>query len=126
MISIQAHSEPIYGLDLTVIRCPKRELNVALGRVIRKFGIEVAEDVATPEDYIGGFAMFSPETKHAIVWINTGQPRKERAKAALHEALHVTLQMLRHVGLESSDESDEAFTYYNTWVTGCLLDGRKA
>lgn len=39
-----------------------------------------------------------------------------------HEALHVTSRVLRGKGLRLCDESEEAFTYYQSWILQSLLD----
>lgn len=39
-----------------------------------------------------------------------------------HESLHVTSKVLRGKGIKLSDESEEAFTYYQTWILQSLLD----
>lgn len=49
-----------------------------------------------------------------IVITDKGEYKWEAVLA--HESLHVTSRILRERGLELTDESEEAFTYYLGWI----------
>lgn len=110
---IKVISDPIYNIDIHFIfDLPK---NKAIPYLEKKWGINFEHhwDKA-------GFA-YGEDSDYFIVLPDTKRTWDVSTILA-HEGLHITSRVLRRKGLVLSDESEEAFTYYLTWILQALTD----
>lgn len=108
----QRWSDPIYGVTFRLRVGPY---------AVTKSWVEECDITAEP----GGAAQvwFIPERMTALIWVSPDFDNAlQVAVMAAHEALHLTLEMSRVVGLQLSTKSEEAFAYYLGWVAGEITE----
>lgn len=100
----------LYGIKTTLLYSKDDEVIIDyLGKIMGK----------DYEDYLNGAGFFcSPDLFNFYIIIN--KHTIEWQKTLVHECLHVTSRALRARGLELTDESEEAFTYYHAWLVSEL------
>lgn len=107
-------SEPIYQTDIHFIFDMPQDKTLAY---LKKYFIPMNLD----EHWEKAGIMYNDDPNYFII-IPDKKPKWDVSTIIAHESLHVASKVLRGKGIKLSDESEEAFTYYQTWILQSLLD----
>ena len=107
-------STEIYGFSLKVVI--EHDLKAAVA-YISKF------DKECTSDFLKGCngAYFEPEKHPAIIWLPKNPETPKEYGTLSHEVLHAVIALSRIVGLTLSEDSEEAFTYLQGYITEQIL-----
>lgn len=122
-MKIRRIPDPVYLRDVTLVIGTDPELDRWLKKQRATYP-EISTEwygvngrfIATPDKAgrISRFILVSTKNRGAILTVILG-----------HEVLHLTFSVLQAAGLQLSDESDEAFTYYfQSRFAACLRHAR--
>lgn len=121
MISTAELADPIYGSQILLLHGSHADVE-AYGKK-GQFHSQVAQAILEEADNTIGrfFIVEKGATKERIMvaYVHPGSDHKEAT--ASHEALHLTFEVMRFHGMTLSRESEEAFTYYHSFVVKHFL-----
>ena len=118
--SFTVFTDPLYNVNYCILRSGFKALP-ALAVKRLPTGIATALTKENLGDDLGGwFGLYrssEPEI-YGVLYVNSDCLPADQRLIITHECLHATLQVMRLIGCRPSAESEEAFTYYHTWLTG--------
>lgn len=123
--------DPLYGVQYYGVRAYWAALPHVIHRLIDAQAVTHLRHEGAFDEAVAGRCMSfmrqagKLQARCILVYINAEEALREQRLTTVHEALHATFQVMDHVGMEWHGASEEAFTYYHTWVTGRLWEGLK-
>lgn len=102
--------DPLYGQNITaILGCTHKQLENYLSS---KYNYTLdREDHASGEQFAISCNVHAGE-KRFFVWTQGSASNWLEVGVLAHETLHLTFSVLEHVGMQKSEESEEAFTYF--------------
>lgn len=106
-------NDPIYRVNFVVFTCAYDDMCTWLNK--NATGLSLPES-NIPEN--SATTSWFPETRVIVFWFNPKQAGSAIELQALiaHEAQHAVHDVLSHLGLAHTSESDEAYSYYLGWI----------
>jgi len=108
--------DPLYRRDILVVFSTYEEL---LRWWKRKFP---GDDTLTEDKNQAGDALTFLCRGVLGVWLPRGLSKKQLRDLLVHEAVHVTHDILDKAGMKLSDETEEAYAYHHTFIYRQIAD----
>lgn len=86
-----------------------------LEKILKEENVDIPEECKQPLDENGGLCYTL--SRHCILIRLKDKPNDPASIAILvHELTHATNSILRMIGMEFSEDSEEAYTYHTEWL----------